>query len=325
MYKDVVPVDLSQVKTYPLSQRKNKVKVQDFASVIIPFPMKDYLQSLPAILAGADIRAIVDAIIHAYRHKRPIIWGIGAHVIKCGLSPWIITLMRCGLISSVAMNGAGAIHDAEIALIGETSEDVAAGLAFGSFGMVRETTDLMHLALEHPEVQQGNMGMGEALGRRLLQTNAEYAEYSILATAAELQIPVTVHVALGTDIVHMQRNDSGALFGQASFTDFRVFVSLLKNIEHGVYLNVGSAVILPEIFLKAFTVVQNIQATTQPFTTVNIDMQQQYRPLTNVLQRPSDVGGRPISITGHHELLIPLLGYALLELVGEEHKHETAG
>jgi len=320
MSNKVRPVDLSHVTTYPLAQRRNKVRIADFVRTCDPkSTIREFVDSLPHILIGEDFRAVVQAIVNAYRKGKPVIWGMGAHVIKCGLSPWVIELMRRGVITAVAMNGAGPIHDFEIALIGETSEDVAAGLIDGTFGMASETGQLMNEALDREEVRAGQMGMGEALGRRLREMEPPHLAYSVLANAVELGVPVTVHVALGTDIIHMRSNTAGALLGQASFTDFRLFTAMVMRMSGGgVYLNVGSAVILPEVFLKAFTVAQNLGADLKDFVTVNLDMQQHYRPLQNVVQRPAGVGGKGYAITGHHELMIPLLGWAVLDELDRE-------
>lgn len=315
MYDTITPVDLSQVSTYPLAQRKNKVRVADFAKVCEPNgTVGDFLDSLPPILAGQDFPAVVQAVLTAFQTGKPVLWGMGAHVIKCGLSPWIIELMQRGVISAVAMNGAGPIHDFEIALIGETSEDVASGLVDGTFGMVTETGHWMNLALDREEIRTGQMGMGEALGRQLVEMQPPYVAHSVLANAYQLGIPVTVHVALGTDIIHMRENHAGALLGQASLTDFRLFTALVSRLSQGgVYLNIGSAVILPEVFLKALTIAQNLGADLKEFVTVNLDMQQHYRPRQNVVGRPAEVGGRGYALTGQHELLIPLLAWAVLE------------
>jgi hypothetical protein len=315
MANKVRPVDLSRVHTYPLSQRRNKVKVADFAQICGPqTTIKDFVARLPQVLIGEDFRAVVQAIVRAHREDRPVIWGMGAHVIKCGLSPWIIELMRRGIITAICMNGAGAIHDVEIALVGETSEEVASALVDGTFGMVAETTQLMTEALERDEVRTGQMGAGEAFGWKLLATNPPYVTHSVLANAVAMEVPATVHIALGTDIIHMQNNAAGALLGQASFTDFRLCIAIVSSLRSGgVYLNVGSAVVLPEVFLKALTVAQNLGADLRDFITVNLDMQQHYRSLQNVVRRPASVGGKGYAITGHHELMIPLLACAVLE------------
>lgn len=315
MFDKLTPVDLAQVTTYPLSLRQNKVRVRDFAKICTPkSTVRELVDSLPNILIGKNFQSVVQAIVAAYRKRKPVICGIGAHVIKCGLSPWLIELMQREVLTAIAMNGAGSIHDFEVALIGETSEDVVSGLVDGTFGMATETAALMNSALERDEVHTGQMGMGKALGQKLLEINPPYVGYSILAKAAELNVPITVHVALGTDIIHMHSNEAGALFGQASFTDFRLFAAIIKHLsDGGVYLNIGSAVLLPEVFQKAFTVAQNLGADLKNFVTVNFDMEQHYRPTQNVVVRPTVVGARGYSITGHHELMLPLLGCSILQ------------
>ena len=315
MVSKVEPIDLSRVNTFPLAQRSNKVCVEDFAQVVPPgVSLRAFLRSLPRILAGQHFLDVVEHILEAKRQGRPVIWGMGAHVIKCGLSPWVLQLMRQGVLSGVAFNGASAIHDLEIALIGATSEDVARGLADGSFGMAHETAELMNRALDRVEVAKGDVGMGEALGHQLVAVDAPFRQYSVLAAGIELGIPVTVHVAIGTDIVHMHPSASGALIGQASFTDFRLFAALVSGLSNGgVYLNVGSAVVLPEVFLKAFAVAQNLGHNLHDFITVNLDMNQQYRPLQNVVKRRVKNRGKGYAIVGCHEIMIPLLAAAVLE------------
>jgi hypothetical protein len=307
------PVDLSRARTIPLQTRANKVALDRFARP----PRKgqtvaDFLAGLPGILAGDDFRAVVDAVVTARRNGRPVLAALGAHVIKCGLGPVLIDLMRRGALTALAMNGAGAIHDVELALIGETSEDVAAGLKAGTFGMVRETGELMHRAinrvLERPEA-----GMGALLGDALIEAGAPNREHSLLVTARQLGLPFTVHVALGTDIIHMHPGANGAALGQASFNDFRLFCGVVRELTGGVYLNTGSAVIMPEVFLKAFTVAQNLGADLRDFVTVNMDMTAHYRPGENVVRRPAQVGGRGYTLLGRHELMVPLLAQAVVD------------
>jgi hypothetical protein len=312
----MLPVDLSRIQTLPLEQRENKVSVELFARP----PRKgqsvgDFLASLPRVLAGDDFRAVVDAVVAARHANRPVIVGLGAHVIKCGLAPILIHLMRAKVITALATNGSGAIHDFEIALIGGTSEDVAAGLKQGHFGMARETGQLMHRAINRV-LEQPEMGMGALLADALVATGAPHQEHSLLVTARQLGLPFTVHVAVGTDILHMHPSANGAALGQSSFNDFRLFAGAVAELSGGVYLNIGSSVILPEVFLKAFTVAQNLGANLHDFVTVNMDMIPHYRPRENVVLRPALVGGRGFTLLGRHEIMVPLLAQALVEKLG---------
>ncbi len=312
MKKDRTPVDLSSVTTYPLKERINKVSVHDFAR--LPESEADisaFLASLPKILKGSDFLALVDAIVTAYQNKKPVIVMMGGHVIKCGLSPLLIALVKRGVITGFAFNGASSIHDFEIALIGETSEDVSAYLQTGQFGMWEETGHLMNTAIQH--AADTGIGMGEALGKQLVEMNAPYNTSSLLATGVQYDIPITVHVAIGTDIIHQHPATNGAAIGEASFTDFRLLTGLVEELEGGgVVLNLGSAVILPEVFLKALTIARNLGHTVSHFTTANFDMNQQYRPVENIVKRPTEMGGKGYTFTGHHELMIPLLVQAIL-------------
>ena len=242
---------------------------------------------------------------------------MGGHVIKCGLSPMLIALAKRGVITGFAFNGASSIHDFEIALIGETSEDVGAYLQTGKFGMWEETGRLMNEAIQR--AADTGIGMGEALGKSLVEMDAAYTDYSLLAAGIHYAVPITVHVAIGTDIIHQHPAASGAAIGEASFTDFRVLTEMVTHLEGGgVVLNLGSAVILPEVFLKALTIARNLGHTVSRFTTANFDMQQQYRPMENVVKRPTEMGGHGYTFTGHHELMIPLLVQAVLSrLKGE--------
>jgi deoxyhypusine synthase len=311
------PLDLSRVRTIPLQQRSNKVASAEFAKPPQPGrSFRDFLASLPNILAGADFRAVTHSIVAARRNGRPVILGMGAHVIKCGLSPILLDLIERGIVTALAMNGSGAIHDCEIALIGETSEDVAAGLKDGTFGMVCETGEFLNGAingvLEEPE-----RSMGALLGASLIASAAPHREHSLLAAGHRLGVPVTVHVAIGTDIIHMHPSANGAALGQATFNDFRLFAALVSELTGGVYLNVGSAVMLPEVFLKAFTLAQNQGAGLHDFVTVNMDMLMHYRPVENVVRRPAAAGGRGYNLLGRHEIMLPLLAQAVVEALAE--------
>ena len=312
MKKTRTPVDLSSVTTYPLKERINKTSVHDFATLPESEPdISAFLASLPKILKGSDFLALVDAIVTAHQNKKPVIVMMGGHVIKCGLSPLLIALAKRGVITGFAFNGASSIHDFEIALIGETSEDVSAYLQTGQFGMWEETGRLMNTAIQH--AADTNIGMGEALGKQLVEMDAPYNRYSLLATGVQYDVPITVHVAIGTDIIHQHPAANGAAIGAASFTDFRLLTALVKELEGGgVVLNLGSAVILPEVFLKALTIARNLGHTVSHFTTANFDMNQQYRPIENVVKRPTEMGGKGYTFTGHHELMIPLLVQAIL-------------
>lgn len=311
MKKPWKPVDMSSVTTYPLQERINKVSVRDFAT--LPESEMDFsafLASLPNILKVPDFLALVDDIVAAYQNEKPVIVMMGGHVIKCGLSPLLIDLAKRGVITGFAFNGASSIHDFEIALIGETSEDVSAYLQTGQFGMWEETGGLMNGAIQL--AADTDIGMGEALGKKLIELDAPYNAYSLLAVGAEYDFPITVHVAIGTDIIHQHPAANGAAIGAASFTDFRLLTALVKDLEGGgVVLNLGSAVILPEVFLKALTIARNLDWSVSHFTTANFDMNQQYRPVENVVRRPTEMGGKGYTFTGHHELMIPLLVQAI--------------
>lgn len=306
--------DLSGVRTYPLHSRQSKVTVADFAT---PYAagsgLSGLLASIPAQLAGNDFRAVVDALTAAKRSGAPIIWGLGAHVLKVGLSPVLVDLMERGLVSAVATNGAGMIHDFEIALAGATSEDVDAALGPGTFGMAEETATLLNRAII--DGVAAGQGIGQAVGAFLNARSAAHANVSLLASAARLGVPVTVHIALGTDIIHMHKLASGASLGEGSLRDFRYFVSSVARLAGGVYVNCGSAVILPEVFLKAVALARNQGESLDGLTTVNIDFLKHYRPMTNVVNRPTKGIGRGYALTGHHELTIPLLAAALIERV----------
>lgn len=312
MAKIFRPLDLSKVKTYSISKRPSKVNTDDFAKTWLKgSSFRFFLDNLPDILAGRDLREVISAICTAYTDNRTIIFGMGAHVVKVGLNPIIIDLMERGIISGVAMNGAGIIHDTELAMIGRTSEDVAAALGDGSFGMARETGEFLSQAIDG--VKNNETGLGEAVGRAIIDNRLPLPDHSILAAGVRLGIPVTVHVAIGTDIIHLHPGFNPRRTGMATHCDFRKFSSIVATLEKGVYLNVGSAVILPEIFLKATTLVRNLGYILDEFTTVNLDFIKHYRPLTNVIARPTSKGGKGINIVGHHELLLPLIAAGVIE------------
>jgi len=302
--------DLSGVRTYPLESRRSKARAADFARVAEPSTsIADFIESLPDILAGADFKAVVKALRAAHDAGRGIVWGLGAHVIKTGLSPVVIRLMERGYVSALALNGAGVIHDFELALSGSTSEDVDEALGPGRFGMAEETGTLLNAAISDG-VGRG-LGLGQAVAARLQALRPAHPHLSLLAAAARLEIPVTVHVAVGTDIVHMHPAADGAAIGEGSLRDFRYFVSAVARLEGGVYLNCGSAVVLPEVFLKAVALARNQGRSLEGLTTVNIDFMRMYRPHTNVVSRPVAGIGRGYALVGHHEILIPLLAASL--------------
>ena len=307
--------DLSGVKTYPLRSRQSKVTLGQFAT---PYKagsgVGGLVGSLPGLLAAHDFKQVVRAIAAAKAQDRAIVWGLGAHVLKTGLSPVIVDLMQRGFVSAIATNGAGIIHDFEIALSGQTSEDVDATLGPGTFGMAEETGTQLNQAII--EGVANGLGLGQSIGRHLDATNPPFAQISIAASAWRLQIPLTVHVAVGTDIIHMHPQASGASIGEASLRDFRYFASIVARLAGGVFLNCGSAVVLPEVFLKAVAVARNDGRSLDGLTTVNIDFLRHYRPLTNVVSRPTAGSGKGYALTGHHELLIPLLASALIDGVG---------
>jgi hypothetical protein len=304
--------DLSGVRTYPLASRKSKANAVDFAKPYRPGGgMASLLDSFPAILAAADFKAVVAAIRAARAGDRGIIWGVGAHVIKTGLGPILIDLMERGFVSALATNGAGIIHDFELALSGGTSEDVDEALGPGRVGNWEENGELLKAANKHG-VNNG-LGLFQAVGPPLREMKPAHEALSVVAAAARLQIPVTVHVAIGTDIIHMHARASGAALGEGSLRDFRYFVSNVARLKGGVYLNCGSAVVLPEVFLKAVALARNQGASLDQLTTVNMDFTRLYRPQTNVVSRPVAGVGTGYSLVGHHEIMIPLLAAALIE------------
>jgi hypothetical protein len=302
--KELKPIDLTKIKTYPIKKRKNLVNIGQFGKPIELKSFNKFIDSLPKVLAADGLRNVISNIVKAHNKNRQVVLAIGAHVIKCGLSPIVIDLMKRGIVTAVAMNGSGAIHDYEMSLIGETSEDVSHSLKDGTFGMAKETAEAIQAAASVPE-----SGLGRALGNKILKDKNKYKQHSILAEGARLNIPVTVHVAIGTDIIHMHPCVSGSDMGESSHIDFKILCSVVSELEGGVWLNVGSAVIMPEVFLKAITVARNLGRKVNNFTTVNMDMIQHYRPQTNVVKRPTTHG---YSITGHHEIMLPLLRLGIL-------------
>ena len=325
---DIAPLGLQRIRTYALGKRKSKVTVRDFARPLggtvlaRGATVRALLDSLPRILAADDLRAVVRAVADARRKRHAVLWGIGGHVIKCGLGPVLNDLIRRGYVTGLAMNGAALVHDFEVALVGNTSEDVEAGLGGGQFGMAEETGLLLN------EIAVGaarsGIGLGEAAGKLLAnpRIGAKHLDASVLAAAWQARVPVTVHLAIGADIPHMHPSVDGAALGAASHHDFRLFCALVKRMHPGgAYLNWGSAVILPEVFLKAVSVVRNLGTPLHPITTANFDFLQHYRPLMNVVRRPTqgaagkgqESRSRGYALTGHHELMLPLFAAALVD------------
>jgi hypothetical protein len=309
----ILPLDLTGVRTYPLARRKSTVALRDFARPHVRGgSFAAFLRGLPRILGGSVRMALIADILRARSRGKPILWGIGAHVLKVGLSPVLIDLMERGLLTGLALNGAGIVHDFELAVAGRTSEDVAAGLGGGEFGMARETGEEINRAITLGDAQ--GLGLGAALGRYLEGRRPPHLGVSLLAAAHRLGLPATVHVAVGTDIVHMHPSCDPAALGRTTHLDFRTFAAQVARLGGGgVYLNVGSAVLLPEVFLKAVTLARNLGRKLKDFSTANLDFIQSYRPNVNVVERPTRGVGRGYRLTGHHELLLPLLAAALVE------------
>ena len=309
----ITPLSLDEVTTYPLDSRPSKVSLDDFASAVREASsLKDFLASLPNILAVQSLRELAARMRRARETQKPIIWGIGGHVIKTGLGPLMIDLMQRGFVTAIAANGSVMVHDSEIAMVGSTSEDVDATLGEGAFGGADETGRLLnHAALDGAK---DDIGLGEATGRALLSLNPKHADYSLLCAAYQSRVPFTAHLTIGGDIGHFHPQADGAALGATTHTDFRLLSELVRRMDGGgVYLNVGSAVTLPEVFLKAVTLVRNLGNQLTDITTANFDFIQSYRPLTNVVRRPTaDGAGKGYSITGHHELTLPLLAAELI-------------
>ena len=306
-------IDRSRVRTYPARERFSKVKRSLEGVPHEPGSgFQDFLDRLPDILGARDLRAAIDAAGRAHTRNKLLLWGFGAHLIKVGLAPVVVDLMERGFISGLMMNGAGCVHDLELAMMGRTSEDVAPALDDGTFGMARETSERLNGAIAAGH--QAGLGMGEAVGRAILEgTGFRYKDRSVLANAARLGIPVTIHVAVGTDIHHMHPSADGAALGATSYRDFETLARLVAALEGGVLFNIGSAVILPEVFLKALALARNLGYRVEKFTTIDCDFIRQYRPSVNVVERPTRLGGRGISLLGHHEILVPLIAAGLVE------------
>lgn len=311
-------IDLSELRTVSIRERKSKVSVEDFASPLAAGAgVDELLTSLPDIFAGKWIRTIIERIARAHQQKRAVVLAMGAHVIKCGLSPILCDLMKRGVITSLAVNGAGAIHDSEIARFGQTSEDVVDGMRTGLFGMARETADFLNEGAS--TAQSAEMGFGEVLGKALAEHEAPHADVSLLATAYRCGVPMTVHVSVGSDIVHMHASADGNAIGAASMRDFRILTEAMTGLgQGGVLLNVGSAVVLPEVLLKAMTILVNLGRDLSGMTGVNLDFMQQYRSNQQVVSRIREIGGEGFALTGHHEIMIPLIAAGVVQRLGKE-------
>ncbi|MBT3177086.1 MAG: hypothetical protein HOG03_08765 [Desulfobacula sp.] len=305
-------LDYSKFKTYSCKERVSKVNCKDFSR---PWEkggsFSIFLDKLPSILAGNDIRYIIKAISCAAKKKKQVCFAMGGHIIKTGMSPIIIDLMKKNVFTLIAMNGAGIIHDLETAMMGRTSEDVALSIGNGSFGMAKETSAFLNQAIKNAKTQ--SIGLGRAVGHMILKENLEFKNLSLTASGAALDIPVTVHVAIGTDIIHMHPDFDAGACGEASHYDFKWFSSNISNLENGVFINAGSAVIMPEVFLKAVSLARNLGHRLDDFTTVNLDFIRHYRPMTNVVNRPTLGKGKGFNIVGHHEILIPLIAAGVVE------------
>ncbi|GJL56293.1 MAG: hypothetical protein NPIRA02_34250 [Nitrospirales bacterium] len=312
----VKPLNLSRIQTYPLSSRHSKVNISDFStSWRRGKSFKSFLDTLPDFLAVKSFRAVVRAIVRARERGRPVILGMGAHPTKVGLNPVLIDLIKRNIITAVAVNGAVIIHDFELAYLGHTSEEVDAEINSGRFGMAEDTGHILNSAIT--EGWEAGLGIGEAVGRYITTHPGKFPfrRMSVLATGEQLGVPITVHVAMGTDIIHMHPSANGAAIGGGSLIDFRKLVSLVSQMEGGVYINLGSAVMLPEVFLKTVTLSRNLGRSLKNITTVNMDFLPHYRPMTNVVRRPTQKGGQGYSLVGHHEIMVPLLAAAIIEQI----------
>jgi hypothetical protein len=315
--KKFEPLSLEGIKTYSLAERHSKVSLKDFGRPWEPGGgFREFVDRLPRILAGQALREVAAAWVKARKDGRQVLLGMGAHPIKVGLNPVLIDLLQRGLITGVAVNGAVIIHDAEVAMVGHTSEDVDRDLGGGRFGMARETAEFLNGAIAWGA--QAGLGLGLAVGKRLLASDFPHKDLSLVAGAAARQIPLTVHVAIGTDIIHLHPSVSPEALGATTHQDFRLFAALVSELDDGVFINLGSAVIIPEVFLKALTLARNLGHKASPLTTVNLDFVQHYRPLTNVVRRPTAGGGQGYVLTGHHELLFPLLAALVVEEMEEK-------
>ncbi len=305
-------LNLENIKTYSLKDRKSMVSINGFGHKWrAGGSLKEFISGLPRFLAAKDLTEVVERLTKAVQDGRTVILAMGGHPIKVGLGPIIIDLMERGIISLLAVNGSVMVHDTEVALVGETSEDVDGSLEQGTFGMARETARVINTSAE--EAVREGIGLGRALGHKLINDKCPFIKESVFASAANLDVPVTVHVALGTDITHIHHQTDGAALGQASLADFRLFCEAVATLEEGVFINLGSAVILPEVFLKGVSLARNLGYSLKGMTTVNMDFKLHYRPSRNVVERPGFEGGRGFNLIGHHEIMFPLLAAALLD------------
>lgn len=314
------PLNFDKLSTYSVHDRYSKVTVEHFAKPVAPgCSLQSFIDSLPQQFMGVDFPELIERLSASHLGGHPIYIGMGAHVIKVGMNPILIDLMQRKLIQGIALNGAGIIHDSEIAMVGRTSEDVGSVLGDGAFGAAKETGEVVNTAII--EGAKAGLGLGQAMGKYLVEQDFPFIKDSLLAMAYKLDVPVTVHVAVGTDIVHIHPSADGGAIGATSHTDFKLFCRLMSGLEKGAYLNLGSAVLLPEVFLKAITVVRNLGYKVGNFTTANFDFIRHYRTMTNVVNRPTATGGKGYNFIGHHELMIPFLAAALKEQVANSHSN----
>lgn len=307
---DIKPLDFSRLTTSSVGDRDHLVSTDVFARAVEPGD-GDVLDSMPDVLGARALKRLAERVVTAHRGGKLVLVGFGGHVVKTGLSPLIIDLMERGVVTALCTNGSGAIHDYEIAAVGHSSEDVGQGLEDGSWGMVAETGAALNDAA--CRARDEGCGLGEALGRTILEQDLPNGSLSLLAAAARLGVPTSVHVAIGTDTVHMHADADGAAIGEATMADFRLLAAVVARLSGGVYVNIGSAVVLPEVFVKALNIARNLGETVEDFATANMDMLRHYRPRVNVLSRP---GGEALEITGHHEINVPLLRWEVLRGLG---------
>jgi hypothetical protein len=317
MGSDIKPISLEAVRTYPLSRRPSKVAIKDLGSPWQPGrPMAAWLETLPSVLAARALKEVVGHLVRCVISRKTVILAMGAHPVKVGLSPIIVEWMEKGILSGIAMNGAGIIHDAELAMVGHTSEDVDRDLEEGAFGAAEETGRFLNEAIK--DGARREWGLGRAVGAAISEAGFPYGRYSILGRAHELGVPVTVHVAIGADVIHFHPSAEGAAIGKTSHMDFRLFARLVSGLEGGVHINLGSAVVLPEVFLKALSLVRNLGYKVRDLVTVNMDFTRHYRSLLNVVERPVRAGGKGYNLIGHHEIMFPLLAACLAERLAAE-------